>query len=304
MIGYFAARIQNSAFSLIALFVLVFFMARMTGNPADLFLPIDASPEMRQQFATVHGLDAPAIVQFGRFLRDALHLDFGVSLHDGRSALAIVLAGAPTTLGLAGLTMAISIVFGIVVGSLAAARPGGAFDRGTTFLALVGVAAPNFWIAIVGILLFAITLHLVPTSGTGSPIYWVLPVAVLTLRPAGILAQVVRASMISALSSAYVKTARAKGVTPGAIIFLHALRNALLPVVTVAGDQAAALINGAIIVETMFGFPGIGHLMIDAILYRDFAVIQAAVLVIAVSIFALNIVIDFVYAALDPRVRT
>jgi peptide/nickel transport system permease protein len=304
MIGYFAARIRNSAFSLIALFVLVFFMARMTGNPADLFLPIDASPEMRQQFATVHGLDAPVIVQFGRFLRDALHLNFGVSLHDGRSALAIVLAGAPTTLGLAGITMAIAIAFGIVVGSLAAARPGGAFDRSTTFLALVGVAAPNFWIAIVGILLFAITLHLVPTSGTGSPIYWVLPVAVLTLRPAGILAQVVRASMISALSSAYVKTARAKGVAPGAIIFLHALRNALLPVVTVAGDQAAALINGAIIVETMFGFPGIGHLMIDAILYRDFAVIQAAVLVIAVSIFALNIVIDFVYAALDPRVRT
>jgi peptide/nickel transport system permease protein len=304
MIGYFAVRIWNSAFSLVALVMLVFFMARMTGNPADLFLPIDASPEMRQQFVAAHGLDAPVIVQFGRFLQGAVHLDFGTSLHDGRSALAIVLAGAPTTLALAGITMLIAVVVGIVVGSLAAARPGGVFDRITTFLALVGVAAPNFWIAIVGILVFAIMLHLVPTSGTGSPIYWVLPVAVLTLRPAGILAQIVRASMISALSSAYVKTARAKGVAPGSIIFLHALRNALLPVVTVAGDQTASLINGAIIVETMFGFPGIGHLMIDAILYRDFAVIQTCVLVIAVSIFALNIVIDFIYAALDPRVRT
>jgi peptide/nickel transport system permease protein len=303
MVVYFTRRILNSAFSLIALVTLVFFMARMTGSPADLFLPIDAAPELRKQFSAAHGLDDPLIVQFGRFLRNALHLDFGVSLHDGRSALSIVLSGAPTTLLLAAITMAIAIVVGIVVGSLAAARPSGVFDRITTFLALIGVAAPSFWIAIVGILLFAIKLRLVPTSGIGGPIYWVLPVGVLTLRPAGILAQVVRASMISALSSAYVKTARAKGVTPGSVIFVHALRNAMLPVVTVAGDQAASLINGAIIVETMFGFPGIGHLMIDAILYRDFAVIQTAVLVIAVSIFILNIWIDVIYAALDPRVR-
>jgi peptide/nickel transport system permease protein len=152
-------------------------------------------------------------------------------------------------------------------------------------------------------LVFAVGLHWLPTSGTGGPSYWVLPIAVLVLRPCGLIAQVVRGSMISALSSAYVKTARAKGAKSRAIIFVHALRNAMLPVITVAGDQAAGIINGAVVVETVFGFPGIGKLLIDAITYRDFAVLQAAVLVTAVAIFALNIAIDIGYALLDPRIR-
>ena len=296
-------RVLHSVLSLAGLIVLVFFLARLTGNPADLFLPIDASPELRQQFTALHGFNDPAIVQFGRYVWAALHLDFGQSLRDGRPALNIVLAGAPWTLTLAAVTMAISLLLGIVVGALGATKPGGLFDRVTTFLSLIGVAAPNFWIGIVGILVFAIWLHILPTSGTDSPLSWVLPIAVLSLRPSGILAQVVRASMIGALSSGYVKTAKAKGVRASSVVFVHALRNAMLPVLTVAGDQAASLINGAVIVETMFGFPGIGRVMIDAILYRDFAVVQAVVIVIAVAVFVLNLAIDFAYAALDPRVR-
>jgi peptide/nickel transport system permease protein len=155
----------------------------------------------------------------------------------------------------------------------------------------------------VAILVFAVGLGWFPTSGTGTPLHWIMPVFVLTLRPFGLLVQVVRGSMISALSSAYVKTARAKGVARKRIIFVHALRNALLPVITVAGDQAASLINGAVIVETIFGWPGIGKLMIDAIIRRDFALIQSCVLVTAVAIFILNIVIDLAYALLDPRIR-
>jgi peptide/nickel transport system permease protein len=142
-----------------------------------------------------------------------------------------------------------------------------------------------------------------PTSGTGTPLHWIMPVFVLTLRPFGLLVQVVRGTMISALASPYVKTARAKGVSRTDIIFRHALRNSLLPVVTVAGDLAASLVNGAVVIETIFGWPGIGKLMIDAIVRRDFALIQSTVLVTAIAIFVLNILIDLIYARLDPRIR-
>ena len=155
---------------------------------------------------------------------------------------------------LAALTMPLVLLIAIVTGSLAAYRPGGVFDRLASPISLIGASTPNFWVAIVGVLFFAVTLRWLPTSGTGTPWHWVLPVAVLTLRPTGVLVQVVRTSMLTALSSAYVKTARAKGINTRTIIFVHALRNALLPVITVASDQAAGIVNGAVIVETVFGF--------------------------------------------------
>lgn len=201
------------------------------------------------------------------------------------------------------MTMMIVSVAAIVLGSLAAFRVGGIFDRIATFFSLIGAAAPDFWIAIVAIVIFALGLGWVPTSGTGTPLHWVLPVAVLFIRPFGLILQVVRGSMISALSSAYVKTARAKGVAPRATIFIHALRNAMLPVITVIGDQAAGMLNGAVVVETIFGFPGVGKLMIDSILQRDFNVVLAAILVTALAIFLMNLLIDLAYALLDPRIR-
>ena len=171
--------------------------------------------------------------------------------------------------------MPVAIVCALVVGALAAYRPGGAFDRIASVGSLAGASAPDFWLAITGILLFAVTLGWLPTSGTGTVWHWLMPVGVLLLRPFGLLVQVVRGAMIGALSSPYVKTARAKGVRERTIIFVHALRNAMLPVITVAGDQAAGIVNGAVIVETVFGLPGVGKLMIDAIIQRDFAIIQA-----------------------------
>jgi peptide/nickel transport system permease protein len=142
-----------------------------------------------------------------------------------------------------------------------------------------------------------------PTSGTGTPWHWILPVSVLFIRPFGLILQVVRGSMINVLSSAYVKTARAKGVRTPTIIFVHGLRNAMLPIITVIGDQAAAILNGAVVVETVFGFPGIGKLMIDSILLRDFAVVLAVIMVSALAIFIMNLLIDLAYALLDPRIR-
>ena len=300
---YFTQRTLYSLIALIGLIVLVFFLARLTGDPTNLYLPIDASLEARQEFSDKHGFNRPLLEQFGQFLIKLTQFDLGTSIRKDRPALTVVLEAFPTTLALAAVTMSIALTAAIVIGSFAAYKPGGVFDRMSTLLSLSSASAPDFWVAIVAILLFAVTLGWLPTSGTGSVWHWIMPIGVLLIRPLGLLIQVVRGSMLSALSSPYVKTARAKGVRERAVIFVHALRNALLPVITVAGDLAASIVNGAVIVETVFGWPGVGKLMIDAVTQRDFAVLQAAILVTAVAIFIMNILIDIAYAVLDPRVR-
>jgi peptide/nickel transport system permease protein len=199
--------------------------------------------------------------------------------------------------------MLLAVSLAVVVGSLAAYRPGGLFDRISSMTSLTAASAPDFWLAIVAILLFAVTLGWLPTSGTGTIWHWIMPIGILLIRPFGLLVQVVRGAMLTALSSPYVKTARAKGVRERSVIFVHALRNSMLPVITVAGDLATGIVNGAVIVETVFGWPGVGKLMIDAVTQRDFAIVQATVLVTAVAIFLMNILIDIGYALLDPRVR-
>ncbi|WP_421952342.1 ABC transporter permease [Pelagibacterium sp.] len=296
-------RAIASLLSLIVLMVMVFFLSRLTGDPAALFLPIDATEEMKQQFRALNGLDRPIIEQFGLYVWDLIHLDFGESLRRARPAIDVVLEAYAWTLPLALITMALVVAAAIVLGSIAAFNVGGLIDRGISVVSLIGASAPDFWIAIVAIVLFAINLAWLPTSGVGTPWHWIMPVAVLFIRPFGLIVQVVRGSMLQALSAPYVKTARAKGVKNRPLIFVHTLRNAMLPVITVIGDQAAALLNGAVIVETIFGFPGIGKLMIDSILQRDFNVVMAAILVTAIAIFIMNILIDIAYSMLDPRIR-
>ncbi|OLP61734.1 ABC transporter permease [Xaviernesmea oryzae] len=303
MLRFIRQRSLSSLISLIGLLVLVFFLSRLTGDPAALFLPVEASAELKQQFRELHGLNDPIMVQFGRYVGNVLTGDLGESLRKARPALDVVLEAFTWTLWLAVITMTLVAVAAIVVGALAAFRSGGFFDRFASTVSLVGASVPDFWVAIVAIVVFSVHLAWLPTSGTGSLAHWILPVAVLFVRPFGIIVQVVRGSMIGALSSAYVKTARAKGVKAGPIIFVHALRNAMLPVITVMGDQAASLLNGAVIVETIFGFPGVGKLMIDSILQRDFNVVLAAILVTALAIFLMNLLIDLAYALLDPRIR-
>lgn len=296
-------RAIASILSLLCLMVLVFFLSRLTGDPAVLFLPIDATEEMKRQFRALHGLDLPLIEQFGRYLWDLVHLDFGDSLRKARPAIDIVLEAYAWTLPLALITMGLVVVSAIIIGSLAAFKVGGFFDRMVSVISLVGASAPDFWIAIVAIVVFSLGLGWLPTSGVGTPWHWILPVAVLFIRPFGLVVQVVRGSMLSALAAPYVKTARAKGVKNGPLVFVHTLRNGMLPVITVIGDQAAAMLNGAVIVETIFGFPGIGKLMIDSILQRDFNVVLAAIMVTALAIFIMNILIDIAYGLLDPRIR-
>ncbi|WP_445682387.1 ABC transporter permease [Radicibacter daui] len=303
MTSFIQKRALTSLISLVGLVVLVFFLSRLTGDPAALFLPIDATDAMREQFREIHGLNDPLLVQFWHYIVDLAHLNFGESIRKARPAIDVVLEGFLWTFQLAVITMVLVTGAAVVVGSLAAFKAGGFFDRFASFVSLIGASAPDFWIAIVGIVVFAVSLGWVPTSGTGTPLHWILPIAVLFIRPFGLIVQVVRGSMITALSSAYVKTARAKGVRTRPIIFVHALRNALLPVITVIGDQAAALLNGAVVVETIFGFPGVGKLMIDSILQRDFNVVLAAIMVTALAIFIMNLLIDLAYSLLDPRIR-
>ncbi|WP_198516808.1 ABC transporter permease [Sinorhizobium meliloti] len=303
MLGYIGRRAYHSVISVIGLLTLVFFLTRLTGDPSALYLPLDSSLEARQAFARLNGLDQPIYVQFFQYLHNLLSLDFGQSLRQNRSAIEVALEAFPATLKLALVAMTLATVLAIVVGALAAARPGSLFDRVAGLVSLAGASTPDFWIAIVGILAFAVGLGMLPTSGTGTALHWIMPIVVLMLRPFGLLVQVVRGTMISALASPFIKTAHAKGMKRRKIIFGHALRNSLLPVITVAGDLATGLINGAVVVETIFGWPGIGKLMIDSIVQRDFAVVQSTILVTAIAIFIVNIAIDLLYAVLDPRIR-
>ncbi len=300
---YVVSRLLQSLVSLLGIVILVFFMIRLTGNPADLYLPDDVSAEARQRFIDLHNLDAPLLVQFADFVRNLLAFDLGTSIRQSRPAIDIVLEAYPVSLALAGISMGIALSFAIVLGIWAAIRPTGAVDRTISVLSLTGASAPNFWVALTLISIFAVGFRLVPTSGFGGWEYWILPVAVLVLRPLGLLSQVVREAVIRALGAPYIRTARAKGVPAQGILYVHALRNASLPILTMAGNQTVAFINGSVVIETIFGFPGVGKLIIDAITQRDFAVVLAAVIVTATAIFLLNILIDLAYALLDPRIR-
>ncbi len=287
---------------MVALVLLVFFLSRLTGDPAALYLPETASPEDIEKFRILHGLNDPILLQFVDYLGDLTHLDFGMSIRRNIPAMQAVLEAFPWTLRLVAITVVLAMAVAMTMGPLAAYRVGSLFDRTVSVLALAAASIPDFWLAIVGILVFAVRLHWLPTSGVGGPIYWVLPVAVLMFKITGTITQVVRGSMISTLSAPYIKAARGKGMPERRVVFVHALRNSVISAVTVAGDQTRGLINGAVVVETVFGWPGIGKLMIEAILQRDFAVVQAAVVVAAVAIFILNILLDMSYALLDARV--
>jgi peptide/nickel transport system permease protein len=280
-----------------------FFLVRLTGDPVDLYLPVDASQAARDAMRAQLGLDRPVLAQFLDFLLDLLRLDFGTSLWQNRPAMDVVAEALPRTLALGAIALTIAFALSTLFGVLAASRPGSAVDRVINVVSQAAASVPDFWLGLMCVLVFAVTLKILPTSGYGGPIYWVLPVACLMARPFGMLVQIIRGSMIEALNATYVRTARAKGAREGRVGFVHALRNALLPAVTVTGDLAAQFAGGGGVVEVVFGFPGIGKLLIDGILRRDFAIVQASIFAVAVVIFLINILVDILYARIDPRVR-
>lgn len=296
-------RLATSVVTVIGVVVIVFFLARITGNPANLYLPEGASPERYAQFNAEHGFDLPLWEQFLRFLGGAIRLDFGDSIWQQRPALEAAAEAMPPTLVLALIALTVSLVLAVPLGAVAARRKFKAADKAITFSSLTAASVPDFWFALVGVLFLSIQLGLLPTSGAASPAAWVLPVATLTLAPLGVLVQVTRGAMIDALGSGYVQNARARGFTGNRLVYRHALRNAALPIITVAGDRAAGMVNGAIIVGTVFAFPGIGTLIVGAVLNRDFALIQASVFIVGIAVVLLNIFVDLTYALADARVR-
>ena len=301
--AYFLRRAGYAVLALAGLMVAVFFLVRLTGDPVNLYLPVDASQAARDAMRSRLGLDRPVWFQFLDWAWQMLRFDFGTSLWHNRPALAVVLQALPNTLALGAIALLLAFVGALFFGSIAALRPGSWTDRFVNLISQAAASVPDFWLGLMGILIFAVTLRLLPTSGFGGPIYWILPVACLFARPFGTLVQIVRGSMIEALNAAFVRTARAKGAQAGRVTFIHALRTALLPAITVTGDLAAQFAGGGGVVEVVFGFPGIGKLLIDGILKRDFALVQASIFCVAVVIFVINILVDLLYAAVDPRVR-
>jgi peptide/nickel transport system permease protein len=289
--------------TLVGVVVLVFFLARLTGSPIDLFFPEGASQDQIDTFNRAYGLDRSLPEQFGIFVGNALQGDFGDSIWQQRPAMQAALSGMPATLMLTLIAMTVSLLIALVLGTVAAAYRFRLPDRIITIGSLVAGSIPAFWFALVGILVFAVTLRLLPTSGSGSWQSWILPVATVSLGPIGVLTQVVRGSMIDVLTSGFVRNARARGFGANRILYRHALRNAALPIIAVAGDIAASMVNGAIIVSVVFAFPGIGRLIHGAILARDFPVLQASIVVVGVAVIVLNFLIDLLYGLVDPRVR-
>lgn len=303
MARYVLQRALQSLYAILMLLLIVFAMTRLTGDPTDQYLPLSASPQARADFAEMHGFNDPYYVQFARYVGDLARGDFGESIFKQRPAMEVALEAFPVTLTLAFFTMTIALALSVVLGSLAAVRPNGVLDRIVSMLTIVSASAPTFWVALIAIVVFAMNLRWLPTSGMGGPIYWIMPIGVLALTPLGILTQVVRSSMVASLSAPYAKTALAKGASDKRVVFVHALRNSLLPLITIAGVQATGLVNGAVVVETIFGLPGIGKVMIDSIRDRDFSLTIACILLAAVVVYAMNVAIDIIYARLDPRVQ-
>lgn len=303
MLVYLRRRILSSALPLLIVVLGVFALARLTGNPTSLYVPLNATDQMRADFSARNGFDDPLLTQMVDYFSGVVRLDFGESLRTGEPAADMALRAFPATLQLAGVTMILAVILAVVVGCWAAMKPNGIADRIASLISMAAASVPDFWLAIMGILVFAISFGWFPTSGVDGIGAWVLPVSTLLLRPFGVLVQVVRGAMVSALSEPYITLARSKGANDFRVVTRHALRNAAAPALTVAGDLTVGLVNGAVVVESIFGWPGIGKLMIDSILQRDFAVLQAAVLLTAVTIFTLNVLIDLGYALLDARVR-
>jgi peptide/nickel transport system permease protein len=262
-----------------------------------------AAPGQVVQLRHLLGLDLPLHLQYSHYLWQLAKGDLGQSFKFQAPVRRIIFERYPATLQLAFLALVVCAVIAISAGMLAANRRGQAADRSVGVFTLFGLAFPNFALGPVLILLFSIELGLLPVSGRGGPLYYILPAATLGVALAAILTRMVRGAMLEELSSDYVRTARAKGLSTQVVLFRHAFRNALIPIVTILGLQFGTLLAGTIVTETIFSWPGIGRLTVQAISARDYPLLQGCILVIAVSYVAVNLLTDLLYAVIDPRVR-
>jgi len=288
----------------LAVATLVFSLIHLIpGDPVLIMLGEGAQPTDVQELRHKLGLDRPLHVQYVAFLGGLAKGDLGRSLHFGKPVTELIADSYPATFVLAIAAMIAALLISLPLGMLAAYWKGGWVDRGARLFALVGVSMPNFWLGPMAILVFSIQLGWLPVSGWSGPASLVLPATTLGLALAALLTRMVRSALSEELAKPYLVTAKAKGLGPARIATIHALRNALVPVVTVVGLQFGSLLTGAILTETIFGWPGLGRLLIQSIRLRDFPLVQGSVLLIAVTYVAVNLLTDLVYAWLDPRIR-
>lgn len=315
MRAYIAKRILLAVPTIIGAVTLVFFAMQLSpGDPASLFippdLPSDATEEVYAEIQAKYGFDQPIYVQYFRYMRNLATLDFGRSIRQNTLVIEDLKRRIPNSLQLGVTALLISIVTGIGLGVISAVKRGTWLDSVGRVGALFGVSMPDFWMALMLILLLAVTFPIFPVSGYGGPIWTLdglkhlaLPALVLGLSGAGALARYTRSSMLEVINQDYVRTARAKGVKETVVIARHALRNALIPVITILGLSFGSILSGTVIVETVFGWPGIGRYLISGINGRDFPVVQATVLLVATAFVFANLIVDIILVYVDPRIR-
>jgi peptide/nickel transport system permease protein len=304
VLAYVARRLVHLVPVLLGISFLVFLLVHLVpGDPVRIMLQDVGSPEQVARVRQQLGLDRPIYIQYVSFVTRALQGDFGRSIHTRRPVAQEIRFRIPFTVRMAVAATLVAIVLGIVLGAIAAMHHQSALDYGTMVIALAGVSLPSFWFGLVLILVFSLHLRWLPPTGADSLLHLILPAITLGSGAAAIIARLTRSSMLEVLRQDYIRTARAKGVTDRRMIYRHALKNAMIPVVSIVGLQFASLLGGAVIVETVFGWPGIGRLAVDAIFNRDIPVIQAVVLVAAVIFVLVNLIVDLLYGWLDPRIR-
>lgn len=312
MWAFLLRRVAAMLFAILFLTALIFFlMQAVLGDPVVLMLGRDADPATIARLRHDLGFDRPTLVQYLDWLGRLLRGDWGRSFRTAQPVLEAIGARLPVTLELTLLSLTLAVGLALALGIVAAVRRHTRIDFGVSLLTALGIAMPNFWIAILLILLFALHLRLLPSSGSipfledplGNLRAMVLPTITLSAAYFSNLARLTRAKMLEALESDYVRTARAKGVREGRVLWVHALRNSLLPVLSVLGVSVSRLFGGAVVTETIFALPGVGILLVDSILSRDFPVVQGVIIVVTVGVFLTNFLVELGYAVVDPRVR-
>ena len=303
MLSYALKRIQLGIVAVLIVSVFVFIAVRLSGDVSLMLVAADATPEEIAAVRHDLGLDRPLIVQYGKFVqRVFLHGDFGTSMRYGVPALDVVMGRLAGTIQLASVAFVLALTIGVLLGVVAALNRGNRIDDLLRSIAALGQSTPNFWIGMMLVLVFAVQLQWLPSGGRGSMSSLILPAITLSIPSIAAILRITRSSMIDALGSEYVNFLHVMGAPERAIIWKHALRNALIPVVALAGIQLGVLVGGALIVEIVFSWPGLGTLLVDAISRRDYSLIQASVFVTSTFLVFLNLLVDLLFGVIDPRI--
>lgn len=303
MAAYLLARLGQAALVVAAALVLVFFLVRLTGDPAVVMLPQEATAAEVVEFRRVMGFDRPLVVQFGDFARRALAGDFGASLHYRQSAWSLIVERLPATVELAAAALLFAVAVAVPLGVAAAVRPGSWRDAAAQTVALLGQALPAYWVGLVLIVVLSVRLGLLPVAGRSGYASLVMPTVTLGLGMLGRLTELTRAVTRDVLAQDYIRTAHAKGLGLGTVHYRHALKNAAIPLITLIGVNFGYMLGGAVLIESVFSWPGIGRLAAQAIFQRDFPVVQAVAFFASVVVVGVNLLTDLAYGLVSPQVR-